>query len=433
MKNIFFGGVILATCLIAGPALAETLESEISGLLETHPKLRSARNKIDEAKEGINRRLADYFPKVNVTGDYGRQVTDNPTLRANNLSPLATKAGSAQLTVSQNLFKGFRSQSRYARAKITHELAGIALTSAEQNLLFDGASAYLNVIRRKKLMDLAAKNEQIIRDQLVLEDVRVERGSGVSVDVLFAKARLQIATERRLVYEGEYLTSLATYGQVFGNPPKVDKLEMPKVPFDLLPASLEQAHATALAENPTIKDSERTVDLTEEGIRLSQSPYYPRFDLVGTGNIETDYDGVDGLRRDVELMMEMSWDIFTGLSTPAETRAARKRHEASINDRDEVRREIREEVQQGWDRLNTAKKRGELLKNAVNIAAEVHAARVKLAEAGKETIINVLDAQSEVFAAQIEATDAEFDTYVAVYRLLLATGRLNPGVFIAGK
>ena len=50
-----------------------------------------------------------------------------------------------------------------------------------------------------------------------------------------------------------------------------------------------------------------------------------------------------------------------------------------------------------WDQLDTARKRVDLLRNAVNIAIEVHDLRKKLREAGKETVINVLDAENEVF------------------------------------
>ena len=312
-------------------------------------------------------------------------------------------------------------------------MAGLALTSKEQNLLFDGAAAYLDVIRRKKLLDLTIKNEKIIKDQLALQDERVEIGSGVGVDVLFAKARLQIAKDRRLVFEGEFLNSLSQYHRVFGGAAEVDRMETPNIVFEKLPDSVDLAHSIALEKNPTVKDSLKTVELTREGKRLARTPFYPRIDLIGIGNIETDYDGVDGLRRDVSIMLRVSWDIFTGLSTPAESRAAILRFEASINDRDDVRRETREDVQLAWDRLATARKRSELLKNAVNIAAEVHRARLKLGEVGKETLINILDAQSEVFTAEIAATDAEYDSFIAVYRLLLAIGQLQPNVFAAEK
>ena len=38
----------------------------------------------------------------------------------------------------------------------------------------------------------------------------------------------------------------------------------------------------------------------------------------------------------------------------------------------------------------------------------------------------MLDAENEVFNAQITASDSEYDARIAVYRLILALGRLSP-------
>ena len=67
-----------------------------------------------------------------------------------------------------------------------------------------------------------------------------------------------------------------------------------------------------------------------------------------------------------------------------------------------------------------------LLRNAVNIAAEVWEARKLLREAGRETVINVLDAATEVFNAQINLAGATYDEMESVYRLLFALGWLAP-------
>lgn len=59
-----------------------------------------------------------------------------------------------------------------------------------QAALFDGVNAYIDVLRQKRLVELAVENQATIQRQLNLEDERVQRGSGVAVDVLQAKSRL---------------------------------------------------------------------------------------------------------------------------------------------------------------------------------------------------------------------------------------------------
>ena len=88
-------------------------------------------------------------------------------------------------------------------------------------------------------------------------------------------------------------------------------------------------------------------------------------------------------------------------------------------------RKVIEQTKLAWQALLTARKRSELLENAVNIAAEVFSSRQQLRKAGKETVINVLDAENKVNNTQINYTSASYDERLYVYQLLLAMGLLN--------
>jgi len=99
---------------------------------------------------------------------------------------------------------------------------------------------------------------------------------------------------------------------------------------------------------------------------------------------------------------------------------------ASKDTYDFTSRKVIEQTKLAWQALLTARKRLELLENAVNIAAEVFSSRQQLREAGKETVINVLDAENEVNNTQINYTSASYDERLSVYQLLLAMGLLNP-------
>ena len=91
-------------------------------------------------------------------------------------------------------------------------------------------------------------------------------------------------------------------------------------------------------------------------------------------------------------------------------------------------RTVIEQTRISWQALLTARKRVELLENAVSIASEVFDARQKLREAGKETVINVLDSENEIFSARINFVQASYDEQLAIYQLLLAMGQLNPNL-----
>ena len=126
------------------------------------------------------------------------------------------------------------------------------------------------------------------------------------------------------------------------------------------------------------------------------------------------------------MTLTATWDLFTGFSTRNLLSQASFDIGASKDVYDNTSRKVIEQTKLAWQALLTARKRLELLENAVNIAAEVFTSRQKLREAGKETVINVLDAENEVNNTQINFTSASYDERLSVYQLLLAMGLLNP-------
>jgi len=124
-------------------------------------------------------------------------------------------------------------------------------------------------------------------------------------------------------------------------------------------------------------------------------------------------------------LLRASWDLYAGSVTTASMDQATFDYRASQDTHTYAERKTIEQVQLTWSNLITTRQRVYQLENAVGIAAEVHSSRVKLREAGKETIINVLDAQNQVTSAQINYTTASYDEKISAYSLLVSMGRLT--------
>ena len=271
-------------------------------------------------------------------------------------------------------------------------------------------------------MELSQTNERIIQVQLELEDERVRRGSGIAVDSLLAKSRLQLAKERRVTFEGAFQNAIDRYIQVFGHAPATEAMSDPFPPFALLPITLDEAIDLALRNNPLIAGSSRQIDLARSAQRSAAAAYYPRVDVVGSANWEDDVNAVGGQRRDWSVIVRSTWDLFTGFATRSSTAQTAFGYSSSLVNHLFVNRKVTEEVRLAWQGVLTTCERRVLLRNAVNIAAEVWDARKKLREAGRETVLNVLDAETEVFNSQINLTGASYDETLSVYRPLLVLG-----------
>jgi len=413
--------------LVWSPLWGASLSDEVTYLLENHPRLSAARNNISAADQGVKRAFGEYLPSIDLFTDWGWEHTDSPGLRSSrNGRSLHTPRESLSVTLTENIFTGFRREASNETARLNREIAGIELEGTRQEILFEAVSAYLNVLRHSSLIGYAVGNEQNIQRQLNLEDERVQRGAGITVDVLQSKSRLQIAKERRVAFEGNLRNAIARYAQVFGTQPEVASMMTPEAPLGLLPSTKEEAEKIVISESPIVANSSRAIDLSRERKRSAQSPYYPEVDLIGQYNYEQDNKGTIGSRRDYVVKVEARWNLFTGFSTRADVADATFRNMAAVDNHSFINRKVIEDVRLSWDQLDTVRARVALLENAVNIASEVYVARNKRRLAGQETLLDLLDAENEVFIAQISAADAAFDSRIAVYRMLFAIGRMTP-------
>lgn len=426
---VYFG---MAICFASAPAGAASLVEELRLLVDTNPQVQAGHKNVLAATEGVDEAFGDYLPNLDLRADYGYGYNDLRARRTGQGQPGGQPADafegsreSATLTLTQKLWDGGAREATYETAKLQRDAASTSLEATRQQVMLEGIAAYMNVLRQVRLLELSRQNEANIMTQLSLENERVERGSGIAVDVLQAKSRLQVAKERRVAVEGALKEAQARYMQIFGNAADVGSMARPRPPLDALPQSLDEAVEIAQRDNPAVESGAKQIAIANERRNVAEAGYYPRFDFELSGNYENDVDGVEGVRRDVTALLRANWNIFNGFATRAAVARTAFEHAAAQESQSHTRRRVTEQTRVAWEALDTARQRVALLQNAVNIAEEVYAARQRLREAGKDTALNVLDAENETFTARINYVSALFDAQIASYQVLAAMGKLS--------
>jgi len=293
------------------------LHDELRGLLASHPEVRSRTNALESANKAVDEAFAGFLLSLDLSADTGPEGIDSPGARTAMTSPEGRNERRrtryvTTVTGTQNLFDGFATSAELDQAQLNARVARFTLEGTRQNTMFDGIDAYLNVLRQKRLIELARSNERTIMRQLNLEDERVQRGAGIAVDVLESKRRLQLAKERRVNFEDALEDAVSQYIQVFDHAPDMDAMVDPVPPVELLPATQDQAVSIASTENPAVSSSRLTVEVAHQLRRAARADYYPTFDLVGSYNFEKHRDSVIGTRREWSVLLQATWNLFNG-------------------------------------------------------------------------------------------------------------------------
>ena len=408
-------------------AQAQLMAEELRSLIQTNPRIEEQRAILRRTQESVRSARSGYLPTVTATSSLGKELVSNTATRAAGTQGDFQEFKALGIQIRQVLFDGGGTVNRVSSALMARDSVAYALESTVQTVMLQGITAYLGVLRLNELIRVARARERTIREQLNLETERVERGAGIEVDVLQAKSRLQLAIEARVDLEGQLRQAVASYIQSFDSAPDITQMRLEPVPMEVIPATIDDALYIARDENPLITGREFLARSARFTIEAERGAYLPSLSAVGRMNYESNVSGTRNVDKDMAVLIEASWEIFSGFRTDAAVASAQESWLEQLAAADRTQREVERQVRQAWTKYQNTSERKELLFNAVSIAQEVFVARQKLRSAGKETTLNVLDAENEVFQAEQNLIRADYDTRIAVYELATAMGLMTPG------
>ncbi|MDB5852283.1 MAG: hypothetical protein JWR22_324 [Herminiimonas sp.] len=422
---------------LSAPAFSMSLGDDLKNLLINHPLLKSGRKSTDAADAGRNVAQSARYPRVSISGDGGKEKVSSESYRPDSAQTLGnngtiTPAAGSDLsrrkltaTIEQNLYAGGRTEAAVELADLDYQSKQNALRVTTQDVLLEGISAYVQVARYQTLIALAARNEDTTKRQLGLETQRVERGGGIAVDVLQARARLQLVRERSVFYMQGLRDASANYEQVFGHAPDLAHMEELGIFTERLPATLEAAIEQGRQQNPRLQDAVFDSRKAQKQIGVERSGYMPTIDLVGLHSHDKNVNQI-AERSENSVLLRFNWVLFSGLETTYRTKAAGATFEAAVEREASVINKTDESIRVAWNQLINGREREELLESAAGISYDVMQNRKRLRDAGKETAINVLDAEVEYYGVLSNKVNATNDTRIGSYRLLAAIGALTP-------
>ena len=420
--------------LAVSPARSETLESALVQAYQNNPTLNSQRAATRAIDESVPQARSGYRPRITVTGSGGEQTSSTTsksvqggvgtwsTLSGYN-SPAAVGA-----TITQTLYNGFQTANKTRQAESSVLAARATLRVAEQTVLLNAATAYMNLLRDTAILDLQRRNVEVLQEQLRQTRDRFNVGEVTRTDVAQSESSLAAGRSQVLLAQANYTASAATYRQVIGAEP--GKLA-PATPVDRFsPHSLPGAVAAGTAANPAVATAEYNVDVALQAVKVAEGALYPTVSVQGS------YTKNWLSQQSLSVMDSYNASVFGTLSVPiyqggAEYSLIRQTKETLGQKRldlDTARDQIRQNVVQAWGQLEAAKA------NIDATQAQVQAAEIALngvreeARVGQRTTFDVLTAQQTLVNARVALVTAQHDRVVASYTLLSAVGRLSPQV-----
>jgi len=396
-------------------ARAESLQDALASAYLYNPTLKAARAQLRATDEGVPRARSGYRPSVSGEVTQTWQKTNPSSGPSTNSEPR-----SYSVTVNQPIFRGFRTLNAIKGAEALVEAGREDLRAAEQTVLLNAVTAYVDVVRDLSILRLRRNNRSVLQEQLRATQDRFEVGEVTKTDVAQARARVSAASSAISAARATLDGSRAVYAQIIGHPPT--NLKSPPVARDL-PGSLEEALANGEQENPTILAAifrERSQDHTIKQAKGELLPSvnvqasYTRNENTATG--DSDVTTVTGV---LSVPIYQAGEVSARVRQNVETRS-QLRHQI-----DEARESVRANVISAWGSYTAARAQ------IVSDRAQVEASSVALEgvreeeKVGQRTVLDVLNADQDLLDARVSLATSRRDLVVASYSLLSAIGRLS--------
>lgn len=396
-----------------------TLDEAFVSAYATNPDIKTAIAKLESATEELPQAFSGWLPRISGSYSYGR--ADSRT--ANDHHRYGT-INNKSLDINQQLFNGGETYFGSKKAKNAISAEYNSFQAAEQQVLLDTVTSYMNLVRDQAIMELSAENEKVLQKQLESTRTRFNLGEVTITDVAQAEARLALASADKTTSEGNVISSRAVFRKTVGELP--GNLKVPKKPAGL-PATLEEAKAAAIENNPGLKSALFREKAAQDDVSVGKSALLPDVSLRGTATRNSN-DGGRFSAPDTDkntVMLNVSVPLYQSGAEYSRVRQAKRDAERRRYEALSTRDQVESDTISSWKNIETTRLSIQANREAVK-AAQIALNGVRQeADMGTRTILDVLDAEQELFRTKISLVRAERDEIVAAYNLLGRVGKLT--------
>lgn len=350
------------------------------------------------------------LPGVNASAgqnfNFGRGLNiDNMYINRN------TRSTGFNLGADLPLYTGGQISNNIKARKLDLLAAMADLQYAKESVSMQVASAYLEVLFQKDLLEVSRQQAQLSKEQERRVNALFENGKCAETEL--AEIRATVANDELSLtqQQNSYTLALLTLTQLLELPtPEGFEVAKPEIvdPQQMVLADPDQIYAEAALVKPQIEAENIRLQSAERNIRVVQSGYYPKLNL-GTG-IGTNYYKTSGMEAtsfgtqmrenlNKSISLSLSVPIFNRFSTRNQISSARLQYHTQQLQLDATHKSLYKEIQQAYYNALAAQKQCVSSEQAEQASKLSFALMEKKYAAGKATATEYQESKTALFRA----------------------------------
>jgi adhesin transport system outer membrane protein len=417
--------VVAFCCGCAGAVVASeafTIIDAINQAVQSNPGVGESAANRRATEAGLRQSQGALLPQVRLNASAGTERFNEQDIippPQGNKTWLNARSGS--IVVRQILFDGFSSLNEIWRQAARVDAAAYRVHEQTELIALDAAEAYIDIIRFTRLIVVASDNLAAHRRLLGNVEARFRGGRSGEGDLEQTRERVAAAEAALADFQQSLDQARGTYRKVVG-------LE----PFNLrapgrlggLPATKDDALATALRFNPTIRAAQEDSNAAKYAFHGTTGSFLPNVAFEGSALRAENSDTIFGRRSDESAKVVLSWDIFRGGQDSWKRVEMAERYTEATMAHARLQRAAFESLDKAWAaRTITSTRIAALLRQVAADRLAINA-YTKEYELGQRSLIDLLNAENQLFGALVSLESTRAVAILADYQLLAAMGQL---------
>ncbi|MFO7874861.1 MAG: TolC family protein [Bacteroidales bacterium] len=313
MKAIIQFTLLLAVALLFygnSPAYGDqpwSLQDCVQYALDNNLRIQQQQLNVDVADEDLKQSKANLFPSLNANAshryNYGRSL--DPV--TNEFSTERIQTNNFNLSSGVTIFQGFQLRNQIDRDRYDLQASRHDVEAMENDISLAVASAYLQVLFSKEMVEMAANQLEITRQQVTRTAQLVEAGTLARGSLLTIQA--QEASEEVQLVDAENQLEMAYLDlkQLLDLREDVDfEIEIPDIEVsqeEITEYSPLQIYDTAVQIQPDVRSAEARLASADKNYDIARGGRSPQLSLsgsVGTGYSEGRMEIAEVIEMDPE-------------------------------------------------------------------------------------------------------------------------------------
>ena len=424
VRNLNAIAISAALWLAAGSAHAQTgdpLKTAAEKAFASNPDISARFNAYRASMDAVAAARAAYRPRVDLNASVGQ---DNERISSRNPATQSQGRSGVGLSATQLLWDGLGTQNEVARLNHDQLARYFEFVDTTEQVALAVARAHYDVMRFRRLVQLAEDNYVQHRYAFVQIQSRFRAGVGRGVDLEQAGARVALAESNLSTEVANLHDVTARYLRIVGDTPPSYLATLDPMKRSV-PASAADAMTAAVRQNAAISASIENMRAARALVEARNSAFQPRIEARLRTSAGHNVDGVRDQSRDSAAEIVLNWNLYSGGADQARVRQQVNLMNQAADQRDKACRDARQTAAIAHNDIAKLNEQVLLLdRNALAIEKARDAYRQQF-EIGQRSLLDVLNAENELYTAKRAYANAEHDLALAYARTHAAMNQLS--------